>query len=104
MSFSNPSRRRQEIAALAGRHTPPMYRSWGDVPLEQRLLILEHISSVIEEATRESDLRPFRVRIDFGVTINSVVVRARNHEEAFAEAKRVLKLEGKDVDGTVVPQ
>lgn len=148
MAFSNTARVRQEIATLAGRHTPPMYKSWEEIPYDQRLLILEHIDSVIQDVTREASellrietelakqrmsdgpkgvaispqvegdardkvaktlgigakMRPFRVRIDFGTSVNTVIVSARNAEEAFEESKRVLRLEGKDVDGTVTPQ
>ena len=68
--------------------------------------MLEHITLLIAEVMREpqSTLKSFLVRIDYGTTINTVVVRARDAEEAFEEAKRVLHLEKADVEGTVTPQ
>lgn len=102
--FSNPARVRQKIQALARQEQPkPMFESWESIPLHFRLLILEHITFLIDEA-RKSQMRSFQVRIAHGTNINSVVVSARSHEEAFEEAKRVLHLENENAEGTVVPQ
>ena len=105
MAFSNNARVRTELLALArSQEQPkPQFESWADVPLELRLSILETIAEAIEETMR-SQMKSFRARIDFGTTINTVIVSARNSEEAFFEAKRVLGLGDKDVDGTVTPQ
>ena len=101
--MSNPSRVRQEILALAHEGQPkPMFESWESIPLRFRLLLLEHITFLIDEA-RKSQTKSFVVRIHYGTTINRVTVSARSHEEAFEEAKRVLGLENKNVEGTVVP-
>ena len=105
-TMSNSSRVRQQILALAHEGQPkPMFESWESIPLHFRLLMLEHITLLIAEVMREpqSTLKSFLVRIDYATTINRVTVSARHHEEAFEEAKQVLHLENKDVEGTVVP-
>lgn len=101
--MSNSSRVRQEILALAHEGQPkPMFESWESIPLHFRLLLLEHITFLIDEA-RKSQTKPFVVRIDYDTTIHRVTVSARHHEEAFEEAKRVLHLQNKNVEGTVTP-
>lgn len=46
-------------------------------------------------------MKTFKVKISAGTTTHSVVVYARNPEEAIQEAARILNI--KDPDGTVIP-
>ena len=48
--FSNSGKIRQEVLALAAK---PSFESWEAVPLNIRLLILEHITLTIQEVLRE---------------------------------------------------
>ena len=106
--FSNPARVRQEI--LASARPRPMYETWEAVPLRLRLLMLEHITLLIAEVMREpqSQMKLFRVKVEWGVYVENMRVSARNSDEAMSQALLVL---GKDfsnveriiVEGTVVP-
>ena len=48
--FSNSGKIRQEILTLAAQ---PKFESWEAIPLNIRLLILEHIDLTIQEVLRE---------------------------------------------------
>lgn len=50
--FSNSGKIRGEILALAGYSFRQSFKTWEEIPLRIRLLILEHIDLTIQEVLR----------------------------------------------------